>query len=299
MLAPMATSPPQTPESPQAGDTPQRAEVSETVTQHYARSGSLAQRILDIAHGLAGQGEPTVGDLAPLDQFHMRGEQATAEFAEMVSPQPGKLCVDLGCGIGGPARWLAAHCDVPVLGFDLTESYCRDAGLLSRAVGLSDSVRFACADATRLPLAEDSIDLVWTQHAAMNVPDKVALYREVARVLKRGGRLALHDIMAGPEGPPYFPAPWASTPESSFLLPSGEIRELLAAAGLTELVWHDHTADALAWVHRRRADLEAGKPRPPGPHLFLGESFKEMASNFARSLEDGRLTVHMALLEKP
>lgn len=275
----------------------QRPAVGETVTHHYARSGSLAQRLLDIAQGLGGSGSLTVDDLAPLDHFHMRGVEATAEFAEMVVPKPGQTCIDLGCGIGGPARWLAAHCGVQVLGVDLTESYCRDAGLLSRAVGLSDAVRFACADATRLPLAEDSVDLVWTQHAAMNVPDKAALYREVARVLKRGGRLALHDIMAGPEGAPHFPVPWSSVPEGSFLLPSGKIRELLAEAGLTELVWHDHTADALAWVHRRRADLEAGKPRPPGPQVLLGETFKQMSSNLAHSLEEGRVTVHMALLE--
>lgn len=288
--------------SMETADTPETLETGETVetvTRHYARSGSLAQSILDIAHRLTDARQPTAGDLAPLDQFHMRGEEATVEFAEMVRPKAGEVCLDLGCGIGGPARWLAAQCGVEVLGVDLTESYCQDAAALSRAVGLSERVRFACADATRLPLAEDSVDLVWTQHAAMNVPDKAALYREVARILKRGGRLALHDIMAGPEGVPHFPVPWASSPEGSFLLPSIEIRTLLAEAGLEELVWHDHTADALAWVHRRRADIEAGKPRPPGPHLFLGQGFKEMAANLGRSLEDGRITVHMALLEKP
>ncbi len=270
-----------------------------TVTRHYARAGSLAQRLLDIAHGLARDDRLTVDDLAPLDQFHMRGAEATVEFAEMVKPQPGTVCVDLGCGIGGPARWLAINCGVEVLGLDLTESYCHDAAALTAAVGLAGQARFACADATRLPLAEDSVDLVWTQHAAMNVPDKAAMYREVYRVLKRGGRLALHDIMAGPDGPPHFPVPWARGPEGSFLLPSGEVRRLLAEAGLSELVWHDHTADALAWVHRRRAALQAGEPRPPGPHLFLGEAFQDMAANLGRSLEDGRITVHMALLQKP
>jgi SAM-dependent methyltransferase len=269
------------------------------VVRHYARAGSVARRILDIARGLARDDRVTLDDLAPLDQFHMRGAEATVEFAEMVGPAPGTLCLDLGCGIGGPARWLAAHCGVEVLGLDLTESYCRDAATLTAAVGLSGRVRFACADATNLPLAEESLDLVWTQHAAMNVPDKAAMYREAARVLKRGGRLALHDIMAGPAGPPHFPVPWASEPAGSFLLPPAEVRRLLAEAGLVELAWHDHTADALAWVHRRRAALEAGEPRGPGPHLFLGEDFKAMAANLGRSLEEGRITVHMALLEKP
>jgi SAM-dependent methyltransferase len=275
------------------------SQASTTVTHHYARAGGLARRILDIAHGLARDDRLTPDYLAPLDQFHMRGAEATVEFAEMVRPQAGQACLDLGCGIGGPARWLAAHCGVEVLGLDLTESYCRDAALLTEAVGLSGRVRFACADATNLPLAEDSLDLVWTQHAAMNVPDKAAMYREAARVLKRGGRLALHDIMAGPDGPPHFPVPWASAPEGSFLVSSDEVRRLLAEAGLQELAWHDHTADALAWVHARRAALAAGEKRAPGPHLVMGESFKEMAGNLGRSLEDGRITVHMALLEKP
>lgn len=270
-----------------------------TVTTHYARRGSLARRILDIAHGLARDDRLSVDDLAPLDQFHMRGAEATEEFAAMVRPEPGLACLDLGCGIGGPARWLAARFGLAVLGVDLTESYCRDAAMLTAAVGLDAQVRFACADATHLPLAEDSLDLVWTQHAAMNVPDKTAMYREAYRVLKRGGRLALHDIMAGPAGPPHFPVPWASAPEGSFLAPSAEVRRMLADAGFAELAWHDHTADALAWVHARRRAQEAGEQRPPGPHLFLGEDFRVMGGNLARSLEEGRITVHMAVLQKP
>ena len=269
-----------------------------SVASHYAREGELTGRILS---ALTAAGKDldglTADDLAPYDQFHSRGHQATAELAELLSPQAGQAVLDLGCGIGGPARWLAAQRGCRVVGLDLTEVYCRTASELSARVGLARQTGFVCADGLALPFAEDCFDLVWTQHAAMNIADKARLYREVTRVLKPGGRFGLYDVMAGPAGAPYFPVPWSSSPEASHLMPPEGVREAIAAAGLRERHWRDLTEVSKAWSAKAVAAQESGKG-PSGPALILGPSFAEMVANLRRSLFEDRITVVQAVFEK-
>jgi SAM-dependent methyltransferase len=206
--------------------------------------------------------------------------------------------LDVGCGIGGPARMLAHAFGCDVTGLDLTHGYCRDAERLGRQVGLDGRTRFACAGAHALPVADASFAWVWTQHAAMNIPDKRAMYAEIARVLEPGGRLVLHDIVAGPGREPHFPVPWASTPDASFLLPARGVHELLTAAGLRERAWEDLTKAAVQRVQDARARMRAGEPEGIGPHLLQGEEFHAMRRNLARNLEEGRVGVVRAVFEK-
>ena len=217
---------------------------SPSAAQHYARAGDLTGRILS-ALTAAGKDLEALGaeDLSPYDQFHSRGSQATAELARLLDPQPGERLLELGCGIGGPARWLAREHGCEVVGVDFTETFCRTARDLSQRVRLDRQTRFACADALQLPFADAQFDLVWSQHVAMNIADKARLYRELTRVLKPGGRFGLYDIMAGPAGDPYFPVPWASSAEWSHLIAPEEVREAILASGLRQRHWRDLTAE--------------------------------------------------------
>ena len=272
-----------------------------TVTSHYARHGELTARILA---ALAAAGKDTsaldVEDLSPLDQFHLRGHQATRELAEEAGLAPGQRLLDIGSGIGGPARMLAQDFGVAVTAVDLTEAFCRTAAELSALLPEAAAPGFVCADATRLPFPADRFDVVWTQHAAMNIPDKPALYRECLRVCRPGGHFLVYDVVEGPAGDPHFPVPWASTRDGSFLIRAEELRRLVLAAGFRELAFRDLTAAALAWNRERQARMANAEAQPAlGPHLLMGPEFPQMIANVGRGLEEGRLGLVMGLFAKP
>ena len=267
------------------------------ISHHYERAG-LADAILG---GLreAGKNPDRFGydDLAPVDHFHTLGKEATEALARLAAVKPGTRVLDVGGGLGGPARMLAAEygCDVTVV--DLTEAYCRLGELLTERAGLSDRVRFRQGDGLSLPFEDHSFDLVWTQHCTMNIPDKARLYRELARVLPRGGRLAFHEIMAGPVQPVRFPVPWASTPELSYLRPPAEVHALIDAAGLQVTEFRDGTAAACGWYRER---LAGAPPTPPplGLHLLVGPDSAVIFDNVLQNYEQGRTVVIQAVCVK-
>ena len=269
-----------------------------TVEGHYTRAG-LGEVILDALRHVGKEIDAlTVDDLAPVDEFHIRGRDATRELAQLVSPTADLEVVDIGCGIGGPSRFLAATFGCRVTGIDLTEEYCQVAAMLAECTGLSDRVRYRCADATATKLPDESVDLVWTQHASMNIRDKPLLYSEMFRILKPGGRLALHDIAAGSEGPVQFPVPWARTASMSFLITGDAMCNELERAGFRDVHWSDVTAAALEWVQQRMAQTESTGPPPLGTHLLMGPEWGRMAANVARNLEENRISVVKAVLER-
>lgn len=238
-------------------------------------------------------------DLKPIDQFHIGGQPSTRELAQLAGLQPGMHVLDVGGGVGGPARTLASEfgCHVTVL--DLSAPFCRAGELLTERTGLGDRVIFQQGDALALPFAADAFDLVWTQHSSMNVPDKRRLYEEIKRVLRPGGRLALHEITAGPLQPVQFPVPWAREPGQSFLMTPEELRNLLGELGFAESVWNDVTADGFAWF-RTALERAAARGAPSlGLHLLLGDVFPEMSRNMLRNLAEDRVCIVQAVMDRP
>jgi SAM-dependent methyltransferase len=269
------------------------------VSKHYGRS-DLAERILGALRDAGKDAEhPTIEDLAPVDHFHLRGRDATLELARRAGLDAGAeglRVLDVGGGIGGPARTLAAlgGCHVTVL--DLTEDYCRVGERLTALTGLAGRVDFRHGDALAMPFDDESFDAAWTQHSSMNVPDKARLYMEIHRVLRPGGRLALHEIMAGTGGPPHFPVPWSSDGAISFLESEEWMRQRIAETGFREIVWESVTTIALDWLRER---LSASGPPPPlGLQLLIGETARTALVNVARNLEQDRIRVVEAVFEK-
>ena len=272
--------------------------VNEAIQTHYTRA-DLGDVIL-AALEKAGKdlNHLTPEDLAPIDQFHIRGRTATLELARTAGLDANKRVLDVGSGVGGTSRCLAKEFGCRVTGIDLTDEYCRAAAMLSARVGLTDLVDYRQGDATCLPFEDAVFDVVWTEHVAMNIPDKPRLYREMHRVLKPGGTLAIYDVLAGPSGPVLFPVPWARTPETSFLVSPDELRTLLEESGFTIADWSDTTDVAREWFVTLAEKIRKEGFPSLGFHLLLGADFKAMAQNQGRNLQEGRIALAQIVARK-
>ncbi|MDA0260777.1 MAG: methyltransferase domain-containing protein [Proteobacteria bacterium] len=267
--------------------------MSEThpVAAHYTR-GDLGTKILD---ALAAEGKDlaklTIDDLAPYDEFHILGREATIELANWAGLTESDQILDVGSGIGGPLRYLAATFGCQAIGIDLTSAYCDLANMLAERVGLAGKVTYRQADALAMPFEDKSFDMVWSQHAAMNIADRGSLCREMHRVLKPGGKLVLYDICRGLGEDVLYPVPWASDPAISFLITPLELRDFLEEAGFLISYFHDATREATPPPRDDISTADQPPPAPPGVRFAMGEDWKAKVANLRQNLGERRIAV--------
>ncbi|CDX33618.1 Methyltransferase type 11 [Mesorhizobium sp. SOD10] len=263
------------------------------VRDHYGATG-LADR-LKTALAVFGPEQQRLKpeQLATLDQFHTRGLAATAELANLAAIAADMSVLDVGSGVGGPARFLAETYGCEVVGVDLSGSFVEAARYLTARTGQDGQVSFETGSALALPFEDGRFDAALLQHVAMNIADRPLLYREIRRVLKPGGKFATFDVVLN-GGDPLYPVPWAKTPGESFLLTAEATCEAIEAAGFGMLVRRDDTAIAKAWF----AELRASGP-PPTLNLgvVMGQGFADLATNLGRNLMEGRLGILTAVFE--
>lgn len=262
--------------------------TGDPVSAHYGGDADVAGAIAT-ALKAAGKdpGTVTAADLAAAEEFHIRGRAATLELAERMRLTAGSRVLDIGSGIGGPARTVAQAHGCHVTGVDLSRGFCDAATALSRWLGMEDRVAFEEGDATALPFADRTFDAAMTIHAGMNIAAKDRMYAEARRVLKPGGVFAVYDVLQGEGGAVRYPVPWAREPSISHLATPEEMPALLADAGFTVLETADTTAEAQEWFEAMAARM-ADSPPPVTFQTFLGDDFPEMARNQVRNLAERR-----------
>jgi ubiquinone/menaquinone biosynthesis C-methylase UbiE len=270
------------------------------VSKFYGGPGGLVAAI-ESALDAAGVDRATLrpADLAPVDEFHIRGRAATLEIIDALRLDADSQVLDLGSGLGGPARTLAELTGCAVTGVDLTPEFCEVATALSEWTGLADRTHFRVGDATATDLPDASVDAALTVHVAMNIADKPALYAEAFRVVRPGGRFVVYDVLQGEGGDVRYPVPWAKDASTSFLATPGEMRELLAAAGFDIVAEVDSSEESLAWFQQVRARIEQEGPPPVTFAAFLGDSFGQMAANQVTNLAERRIRTVMFTCGRP
>ncbi len=248
------------------------------VSEHYTHGGLEAALLERLAEAGKDPQRLTIEDLAPVDEFHVGGREATQELAEQMELSPGLRVLDVGCGIGGPARFLAQRYGCALTGIDLTEEYASVARRLTGRTGLTEHAHFCCASATALPFHAASFDRAYMIHVGMNIADKAAVFAEVARVLRPRGMFAVYDVMRDGSGEVTFPVPWASTPAISFLAPLNVYRAGLEAAGFKIAAERNRRDFAVEFFQRARA---------AGLRSVMGRNASEKVANVARAIEEG------------
>ncbi len=273
--------------------------MSGNIADHWGQ-GDVYGKIIDAmrAAGISPD-TVTVEQLTPVDHFHARGFPATVELANKLPIREGQHLVDIGCGIGGPARYIATRFGCTVSGVDITPAFVETANKLTALVGMDGIVDVQLGDGHELPYEDEVFDGGYTQHVTMNVEDRPRFFAEAFRVLMPGAFFALTEHGLGPKGQPHYPCPWSEDGSGAHLVTPDETSRLLEEAGF-EAIEVEDTGDKYLAGYRKAMELAATGELPPfGTHILLGESAPAKTRNAARNIEEGRTHPIQVICRKP
>lgn len=264
--------------------------ASQDVVGHYASSDLIGA----IRRGLQALDKRperlTVDDLAPVDEFHIGGRHASEQLFDALELSSGMCVLDIGCGLGGAARFAATRYGAKVVGIDATPDYVNAGNELCKWLRMDGNVSLQQADAVALPFADATFDRAYMMHVGMNIADKSALAREIARVLRPGGAFGIYDIMRVAEGPLTYPLPWATAAKTCAVAEPADYCRALEAAGFARVSERPRNDLAQAFFDRLRANASAASGPPPlGLHLLMGQNTREKVRNMIENVSEGRL----------
>ena len=267
-----------------------------SVEKHYHRE-RIFEKMMKLLRE-QGKEQITREDIAAVDEFHVRGSEVSMELAAEAGFDAKIKVLDVGSGIGGPARMIASTYGCEVTGIDLTGEFTRTATLLSKETGLQNLTNFVQGDALNMPFENEHFDVVWTQHVQMNIQNKAGFYSEIQRVLKKGGRFIYYDIFSKDQSDIYFPVPWTSNPSLSFLMTISELDSILTSEGLRRVRTKDQTVKAIDFF-TKLVENKPGESTPDiGMFLLMGHDTKEKLSSLLRNIQEGKLELQSGIYVK-
>jgi len=256
--------------------------MSDTLESHYGSDGIVDRILAALAEAVTDESSLTPDSFAGADEFHIGGRRGSEIVADLLEVEPGGKIIDLGSGIGGPARFLARAKSVHVTGVDLTPEFVEAASVLTELVGMADKVDFQVGSATDIPFGDDSFDAATMIHVGMNIAEKVVMMSEMARVTRAGGTVLVYDVMQVGSGSISYPMPWSSSPEFSFLDTQETYVHAASEAGLNLVSVYDHSEMAKSFFN----DAPSNPPAVNLGHL-MGMEMPKMFANAREAVNAG------------
>jgi ubiquinone/menaquinone biosynthesis C-methylase UbiE len=274
-----------------------KVHINTHIKNHYNK----AQLFEEIIERLMMQGinpnKISRSDLSGVDEFHVRGAEVSREIAKEINLDENRV-LDIGCGIGGPARMLADEFNCNVTGIDMSHEFILAARKLSELVGLRDKTQFLQGDALELPFENGSFEVAWTQHVQMNISDKTGFYSEIARVLTDNGIFIYYDIFRKNSSELDFPVPWANDPSISFLGTIQNMETILKNLGLTKVQTTDQTENAIEFFSGMFERNNKNGPKKLGLDILMGDSTPEKFGNLYKGLKQNKILLQSGIYKK-
>ena len=272
---------------------------AQAISEHWARGdvyGRIVAALQKMSKPLEGL---TLEDLAPVDHFHARGLAATVELADRLPIKAAQHILDIGCGLGGPARYIARRFQCHVSGLDITAPFVEAGNKLTALLKMERQVKIELGDGQHLPYPDASFDGAYTQHVTMNVADRGRFFAEAYRVLKPGAFFALTEHGLGPQGSPHHPVPWSEDGTGAYLIPPSETRAILEKTGFSDIQIEETGPKYLAGYRMALEKAQQGALPPLGIHLLMGDTALQKTRNTARNIEEGRTRPIQVVCRKP
>jgi ubiquinone/menaquinone biosynthesis C-methylase UbiE len=243
------------------------------VSEHYTHGellGAIQASVTELGKTI---GCVTIEDLAPVDEFHIGGRLATDNLLEQLNFSEQDHILDVGCGLGGAARYIADKYNNQVTGIDLTQEYIDVGQALCGWVGLDDQISLHQGSALSMPFENETFDGALMLHVGMNIDDKDSLFAEICRVLRPGASFGVYDVMQINNGHLTYPVPWATEHSTSRLATPDQYKKALNRAGFNTSIENIRRDFALEFFNQLREKTEAnGGPPPLGLHTLMQDS---------------------------
>lgn len=263
----------------------------EKVSEHYTHGNLLNAVKIGIEQLGKTSSSITVEDLAPLDEFHIGGREASVNFFDQLDFSADDQLVDVGCGLGGASRFVANRYGCKVTGIDLTPEYIKTGEALCTWLGLDKLVALQQGNALNMPFKNGIFDGGYMMHVGMNVKDKIGLYKEMFRVLRSGAKFGVYDVMMVEEGELIYPVPWATTANESEVASPRQYKQAMDKAGFSVVVENNRHEFALSFFEQlRNKSSNARGPSPLGLHILMGDNSAIKVENMIKNISSGYIS---------